>query len=173
MKTQPALEGRNGPDSYRKTAIAVGVVYLLGMVVGIVGNGLIQSIVAAPDHLSIVSANSLLLAGGAMLMLLAAFGDAAHGILMSPILKRRGERLALGYLGYRIVDAAFIGLWVLFLLLQIPLGREYLNAAGTDAGRASRSGATGTTCTCCSPGRQVGIARNTRWNLRSWKRRLP
>ena len=119
----------NMPDTYRKTAITVGVVYLLGMVVGIGGNALVQSILAAPDHLSIVTANSMLLAGGAMLMLLAAVGDAAHGILMFPILKRRGERLAVGYLGYRIVDAAFIGLWVLFILLQIPLGREYLKPA--------------------------------------------
>ncbi|HEY3059306.1 MAG TPA: DUF4386 domain-containing protein [Chloroflexota bacterium] len=132
MKTQQTLEGRNGFDSYRKTAITVGVVYLLGMVVGIGGNGLVQSILGAPDHLSIVTANSLLLAGGLMLMLLAGVGDAAHGILMFPILKRRGERLALSYLGFRIVDAAFVGLWVLFLLLQIPLGREYLKAGGAD-----------------------------------------
>jgi hypothetical protein len=40
--------------------------------------------------------------------------------------------MAFGYLGYRLVDAAFIGMWVLFLLLQIPLGREYLNAAVPD-----------------------------------------
>jgi Domain of unknown function (DUF4386) len=123
----------NVPDTYRKTAITVGVVYLLGMVVGIGGNALVQSILSAPDHLSIVTANSMLLAGGVLLMLLAAVGDAAHGILMFPILKRRGERLAVSYLGYRIVDAAFIGLWVLFLLLQIPLGREYLSAAAADA----------------------------------------
>src|SRR5580765_7527664 len=106
------------PVTYRKTAVAVGILYLLGMVVGIGGNGLVQSILAAPNHLSAVSASSTLLAGGALLMLLAAVGDAAHGILMFPILKRRGERLAVGYLGFRIVDAAFIGLWVLFLLLQ-------------------------------------------------------
>lgn len=120
------------PVTYRKTAIAVGILYLLGMVVGIGGNGLVQSILSAPDHLAVVSADSMLLAGGALLMLLAAVGDAAHGILMFPILKRRGERLAVGYLGFRIVDAAFIGLWVLFLLLQIPLGREYVKAGGGD-----------------------------------------
>jgi hypothetical protein len=120
------------PETYRKTAMAVGIVYLLGMVVGIGGNSLVLSILGAPDHLSIVSANSMLLAGGALLMLLAAVGDAAHGILMFPILKQRGERLAFGYLGFRIVDAAFIGLWVLFLLLQIPLGREYAKAGGAD-----------------------------------------
>ena len=42
----------NMPDTYRKTAITVGVMYLLGMVVGIGGNALVQSILAAPDHLS-------------------------------------------------------------------------------------------------------------------------
>jgi hypothetical protein len=132
MKTQPTLEGQNGTHSYRKTAITVGIVYLLGMVVGIGGNGLVQSILAAPDHLSAVTANTMVLAGGLLLMLLAAVGDAAHGILMFPILKRRGERLAFGYLAFRIVDAAFIGLWVLFLLLQIPLAREYVKAGGAD-----------------------------------------
>ena len=39
----------NMPDTYRKTAITVGVMYLLGFVVGIGGNILVQSILAAPD----------------------------------------------------------------------------------------------------------------------------
>ncbi len=129
---QATLQERLGPDAYRTTARAVGVLFLAGMVVGIGGNGLIRSIVGAPDHLATVSANSRLLAIGAMLMLLAAVWDAAHGILMFPVLKRHGERIAFGYLGYRIVDAVFIGLWILFLLLQIPLGREYLNAGAAD-----------------------------------------
>src|SRR5688572_9276377 len=55
---------------------------------------------------------------------------------MFPILRQHGERIAFGYLGYRIVDAVFIGLWILFLLLQIPLGREYLDAADTASLRA-------------------------------------
>jgi hypothetical protein len=67
-----------------------------------------------------------------MLILLAGVWDAAHGILMFPVLKHHGERFALGYLGYRIVDAVFVGLWALFLLLQIPLGREYLKAGAAD-----------------------------------------
>jgi hypothetical protein len=128
IQKQAIVWGRHGLDAYRGTARAVGALFLAGMVVGIGGNGLIQSIVGAPDHLATVSANSRLLAVGALLMLLAGVWDAAHGILMFPVLRRHGERLALGYLGYRLVDAAFIGLWVLFLLLQIPLGREYLNA---------------------------------------------
>ena len=131
-QAQATLRARAGPASYRMTARIVGVLYLAGMVVGVAGSGLIQSIVAAPDHLSTVTANSMTLAIGAMLVMMAAVWDAAHGILMFPVLKQHGERIAFGYLGYRIVDAVFIGLWVLFLLLQIPLGREYLKA-GADA----------------------------------------
>jgi hypothetical protein len=106
------VQGRSGPDSYRKTAITVGAIYLAGMIVGVVGNGLIQSILAGPDHLSTVSANSMLLAIGAMLLLMASAGDAAHGILMLPVLKQHSERIAFGYFGYRIVDSVFIALWL-------------------------------------------------------------
>jgi hypothetical protein len=131
-QTQATLQGRVAPAPYRTTARIVGVLYLAGMVVGMGGNILIQSILAAPDHLATVTGNGMALAIGAVLILMAGVWDAAHGILMFPVLKRHGERVAFGYLGYRLVDAAFIGLWVLFLLLQIPLGREYLKP-GADA----------------------------------------
>src|SRR6266581_3252346 len=120
-------------NTYRTTAIVVGVVYLAGFVVGLGGNGLIQSILGAPDHLSTVPANSMLLAIGAILWLMAVAGDAAHGVLMFPVLKPHSERLAFGYFGARIVDAVFIAVMVLFVLVQIPLGSEYLKATAPDA----------------------------------------
>ena len=116
-------------NTYRTTARVVGVVYLAGFVVGLVGIGLFQSILGAPNRLSMVSANSMTVAIGAILWLLAVAGDAAHGVLMFPVLKQHSERIAVGYLAARIVDAIFIAIMVLFLLLQIPLGSEYLKAA--------------------------------------------
>lgn len=115
-------------NTYRTTAIVVGVIYLAGFVVGLVGTGLTQSILGAPDHLSTVSANSMMLVIGALLWLMAVAGDAAHGVLMFPILKHHSERIAFGYLASRIVDAVFIAVSVLFTLFQIPLGNEYLKA---------------------------------------------
>jgi len=114
-------------------ARVVGVVYLAGFVVGIGGNILIQSVLGAPDRLAAVSANSMLLAIGALLWLMAVVGDAAHGVLMFPILKRHSERMAVGYLAARIVDAIFIAVMVLFVLIQIPLGSEYVQAAAPAA----------------------------------------
>jgi len=118
--------------TYRTTARIVGAMYLAGFVVGIGGIVLIQSILGAPDHLATLPANSTLLAIGAVLWLMAAAWDAAHGVLMFPILKRHSERAAVGYLGFRIMDALLIAIMVLFILIQIPLGREYLKA-GPDA----------------------------------------
>ena len=120
-------------NTYRTTARVVGVVYLAGFVVGIGGDILIQSILGAPDYLSTVSANSMTMAIGAMLWLMAVVGDAAHGVLMFPVLKQHNERIAVGYLAARIVDAIFIAVMVLFVLIQIPLGSEYLKAAAPDA----------------------------------------
>ena len=124
---------KEGTNKYRTTARVVGVVYLLGFVVGIVGDMLIQSIIGTPDHLSTVVAGSLTLAIGAVLWLMAVIGDAAHGVLMFPVLKQHSERMAIGYLAARIVDAVFIAVMVLLLLIQIPLGSEYLKTAGTGA----------------------------------------
>jgi Domain of unknown function (DUF4386) len=132
-QSQATVRAGVGPSSFRTTARVVGALYLAGMVVGVGGNGLIQAILGAPDHLATVPAKGMLLAVGALLILMAGVWDAAHGILMFPVLKPHGERIAFGYLGYRLVDAAFIGLWVLFLLLQIPLGREYLKAGADTA----------------------------------------
>lgn len=118
---------------YKTTAKVVGVVYLAGFVVGIGGESLIQSVLGVPNYLTSISANSLTLAIGAVLWLIAVAGDAAHGVLMFPILKQHNERIAIGYLAFRILDAVFIGIMVLFILLQIPVGSEYLKAVVPDS----------------------------------------
>lgn len=126
------VHDRDGPHTYRKTATAIGAIYLLGMVVGIGGNVLIQSTLGASDPLAAVGASSTLVAVGAMLWLLAAAGDAAHGILMFPVLKQFSERLAFGYFGARIIDAVFVAVMALLILLQIPLANEALKAGTSE-----------------------------------------
>jgi hypothetical protein len=127
------MNTKENTNTYRTTARVVGVVYLAGFVVGIGGNILIQSSISASNHLSTVFANSMTVAIGAILWLLTVAGDTAHGVLMFPVLKQRSERLAIGYLAARIVDAVFIAVMVLLLLLQIPLGSEYLKTASSNA----------------------------------------
>ncbi len=129
---ESTLQGRDGRNFYRKTAITIGVIYLAGMVVGIPANILIQSIIGTANPLASIAANSTLVTIGALLWLLAAAGDAAHGILMFPILKRDSERIAFGYFGARIMDAVFVGVMALLILFQLPLASEYLKAGASD-----------------------------------------
>jgi Domain of unknown function (DUF4386) len=126
------VRSRLSRNNYRTTARIVGVLYLAGMVVGIGGNLFIQSILGAPDQLSRIAASSTLLAIGAVLWLSTVAGDAAHGILMFPVLRPHSERAAVGYLGARIIDATFIAVMALLILVQIPVGIEYLNAGAAD-----------------------------------------
>ena len=107
------MTNREEMNKYRTTARAVGVVYIAGFVVGIGGNIMIQSILSAPNHLSTISAVSMMVAIGAVLWLMAVVGDVAHGVLMFPVLKQHSEGLAIGYLAARIVDAVFIAVMVL------------------------------------------------------------
>ena len=100
MQDQPQVTVPNqlSRNNFRTTARVIGVLYLAGMVVGIGGNLLIQSILGAPDPLSAVAANTMMLAIGAVLWLSTVAGDAAHGVLMFPVLKRHSERRGLGLL---------------------------------------------------------------------------
>ena len=117
---------------YRTTAIVVGLVYLAGFVVGIGGEMLSQSVLSAPNHLATLAANSMTLTSGVLLWLLAVVGDVAHGVLLFPLLKRHNERIAVGYLATRIMDGLFIAIMAIFILLQIPLGNAFLQAAPAD-----------------------------------------
>jgi hypothetical protein len=114
--------------SYRTVARVVGILFLAGMVIGVAGNILVQSVLGTPNYLSTISANNLKVAIGAMLLLMTVAGDAAHGVLMFPVLKQHNEYIAYGYFGFRIIDAVFLGFQVLFILFQIPLASQYLKA---------------------------------------------
>ncbi len=148
--TRPGSAGlpdrRSGPAdqhrrSLRTTSRIIGILYLAGMVVGISGNLVIQSILNGPDPLPAVAAQSMLLAVCVVFWLATVVGDAAHGVLMFPILKRGSERSAVGYLAARIMDAAFIAVMALLILIQIPLAREYLAVGATDNSALAALGA--------------------------------
>ena len=115
-------------NAYRTTAKVVGALYILGFVVGIAGSAL-----GTPGQLDTVPTRSMMIAVGALLWVLAAAGDAAHGMLMFPILKQNSERTALAYFGARIVEAALIAVSAIFILLQIPIGTEFLKAGASEA----------------------------------------
>ena len=119
--------------SYRKTAIFVGIFFLVGYVILLPGGFLIDSIIDGPDYLINVSANRSQVIIGMFLEFINAAAVVGIAVLMFPLLKKQNEALALGYAGSRIVESAILLVGHIFLLLLIILSQEYVKAADPDA----------------------------------------
>ena len=118
--------------STRTTARAVGACFLLAFVFYIAGGMTVDLGSGNPAVLSKVADHQTLIASGALLMMVNSLLIAAVGVLMFPVLRRRHEVSAFGYLICRSAEAMLLVIGTVFLLLLIPLGREY--AAGGQQG---------------------------------------
>ena len=116
--------------STRTVGRAVGACFLLAFVFYIAGGVMVDSGSGNPAVLSKVADRRTLIASGALLMMVNSLAVAAIGVLMFPILRRRHEVSAYGYLICRSVEAVMLAVGTVFLLLLIPLGKEYAAAGG-------------------------------------------
>jgi hypothetical protein len=119
-----------GSNSYRRTASFVGLLFLIAMVTSLGGGLWVESILDAPDYLVAVSANSSQVVIGALLEIINCITVIGIAVLLYPILKKKSSSLGLGYVGFRIMEAAILVAAVVCSLLLITLSNEYL-AAGT------------------------------------------
>jgi hypothetical protein len=120
-------------NKYRKTAIIVGVLYIIGTVAGILCKVFTGSIQNDLNLLTKATANENHIIIGALSLLIMGLALAMVPVMMFPILKKHNEALALGYVVYRgaletVITIAMVIGW-LFLTV---LSQQYL-AGGPDA----------------------------------------
>jgi hypothetical protein len=118
----------------RKTAIIVGVLYIIGTVTGILSVIFSTPILDGPDFLAKVSANENQFVIGTLFVLLMGLALAMVPVLMFPILKKHNGALALGYVVFRgaLETVTYITMVITWLFLLI-VGREYVAAGAPDA----------------------------------------
>ena len=121
-------------NTYRKTAIIVGALYIVGTVAGVLSVVFASSILNAPDYLMQVSANKNQIVTGALFVLLMGFALAPIPVLVFPILKKHNEALALGYVVFRggLETVTYIGGAISWLLLT-TLSLEFVKAGAPGA----------------------------------------
>jgi hypothetical protein len=127
-------------DSNRKTAIVVGVLFIIATVAPIVSAFFIGSIYES-DYLSVVSANETRMLTGVLLLLIMTGAIVSIPIIMFPILRKYNEGLALGYVGARIFEGFFSAVNIISLLSILSLSREFVNAAAPVTSYFQTSGA--------------------------------
>ena len=113
-------------DSYRKTAIIVGVLFITATVTSIIGGFLIASVIESPDDLLNVSANENQIILGVLFVLIDAISVVFIAFMMFPILKKQNEGLALGYIGLRIFEAVVFIIGVISILAILTLSQKYV-----------------------------------------------
>jgi len=106
-------------NSNRKTAIIVGVLFLTSTVAFMLGSICIQSYFI-DKHPNI---NQLII--GVLLEVYCGVAVAGIGVMMFPILKKFNERLALGYVIFRIIECAIIIVSGIYLLSLLKLIQDY------------------------------------------------
>ena len=118
--------------TYRKTAIVVGVLFIAATVLSLISSSLLGSIVGTPNYLMNVSANGNQMIIGALIELAAAISVVLIPAAMFPVLKQHSEGMALGYFGFRIIEAITLIIDAISSLLLLTLSQQYVNA-GTPA----------------------------------------
>ena len=112
-----------------KTARTVGALFLISNVTFILGAiVLVESILGAPDYLTLVSANRAQVILGVLLELINGIAYVGIAVLMFPVFKQRHESLALGYVGFRVIEFIMQIASDLSPLALLTLSEEFVSA---------------------------------------------
>ena len=118
---------QHGTD--RKTAVIVGVLYIVGTAAGVLSLIFAGSILKDPDYLLKVSANESRIITGALCVLIMGLALAMVPVLMFPIFRKYNEALALGAVVFRgALETAIYIAAAIFWLLLMTVGQEYVKA---------------------------------------------
>ena len=128
-------------NANKKTARAVGALFIIGTVAGILSRVVTGPIQNSQDYLVSVPANETRLVVGALFVLMMGLALAMVPVLMFPILRKHNETLALGYVVFRggLEAVTYLAIATSWLLL-VPLSQIYAQAGDLDASNVQALG---------------------------------
>jgi hypothetical protein len=122
-------------------AVVAGLLFIIATVADLISRAVfVQPILGGPVDLAVISANSNQVLLGALLLFIGAAAAGGIAIALYPVLRKHNEGLALGSVGFRLIEAAlYIGI-VVCLLLVVSLSEESANAGAAIASTYAVSG---------------------------------
>ena len=119
-------------NSNRRFAVAAGVLFIIATVADVISRVvLVQPILGAPDYLTRISANEGQVLLGALFLLIGAVAAAGIAIALYPVLRKHNGGLALGSVGFRLIEGAlYLGI-VVCLLMLVTLSQESAKAGAS------------------------------------------
>jgi hypothetical protein len=112
-------------DSNKRIAKTAGILFIIATVTSSLSIWLTEPILESTNLLEAFSDQSSQISLAGILMLVDAISVAFIAILLFPILKRKSESLALGYVGMRIMESVLFATYVAVLLSVLSISKEY------------------------------------------------
>ncbi|MFO7792411.1 MAG: DUF4386 domain-containing protein [Candidatus Saliniplasma sp.] len=127
---------------HRKTAIIVGVLFIIGTVAGILSLVFSGPVVDVPDYLDQVAAHSNRLILAALCVLTMSLSLALIPVVVYPVLRKHNETLALGYVIFRGALETFTCIaTVISWLVLITFAQGLIGTGGVEALSIEATGA--------------------------------
>lgn len=118
-------------ETNRRIAKIVGILFILATVAGVLSVAFLEPALAGPDYLNNFATNENQIIWGALLDLLGAGAFVALAIVIFPVLKKKNESIAIGYIIARTMEAVPFIVANLCLLALLALSQEYATTASS------------------------------------------
>jgi hypothetical protein len=123
----------------RRIARIAGILFIVATAASLLSLAFLGS-VGSPDYLTEIAANEGQVAAGVLIRFIAAFASAAIAISLYPVLRRYRQGLALGSVGFRVIEGTFYTLGAVSVLLLLTLSQEFVKTGAGDPAYFSQTG---------------------------------
>lgn len=138
--TAPLNQATRVPrDSLRRTAVIVGVLFLVTYITSIAAKFALYPPLFDADYVLGAGADSQVL-WGALCELILIIANIGTAVFLFPILKRQHEPLALGFVTARVMESVFIAVGILSVLTLVTLREDFASAGQVDTAAAAMIG---------------------------------
>ena len=128
-------------NTYRKTAVIVGILFIIGTVSGVLAGGVTAPIRAGSTYPLNISASETLWISGTLLVLLMGLSLAMVPVLLYPIFKKHNETLAFGSVLFRgVLEAVCETLLVISMFLLLTVSEISGKTGAADASNVQTLG---------------------------------
>jgi Domain of unknown function (DUF4386) len=127
-------------DTHRQAAISVGVMFIIATVTAILGVLFYQPILTGPDYLINGAAHTNQVVLGVLMELILVCTAIGTAIGLFPVLRPYGERMALGHLFFRFLEAVAIFIGIVSVLSLLTLSQAFVAAGAPDASAYQAAG---------------------------------
>jgi hypothetical protein len=118
-------------DSNSKTARIAGILFIFATVTGIISVLFMDSKLETPIAAANIASNQIQLLTAAFFITIMSFACAGIAIALYPVLKKENLGLAIGAVGFRIIEAVFHLISAIALIVLVKISVEYTNAGSS------------------------------------------